>query len=590
MGDYASLTLMPFTGPVCRSLETQASGWDLSDATLQPDFIAVKLLRYGLEMNFAPSRRGGLLHMVSKHDEEIRLRLNFEGEYDLIPEQNGTGLILHTRNNAGGCPPGFGLWVRLESSLAWDRIELCDEGCVLHFPAHARSISVGMGSSFIDSETAVLALQREVAKQTIEELSAQCREEWNILLQRIQVPPEQEFHRDMIYSCLYRCLLFPRRLDELNAHGLVVHRSPYNGQVGEGPLCTDHGFWDAYRTVYPLLGLLYPDHLSAIMEGWVQACRQAAWAPKWASPGLRDCMIGTHFDAVAADAIARGVTDWSIRDAFTYIWKGATVPSSEKICGREGLELYLKHGYVPSDREQYSVCVTLDYAYGDFCGACVARHLGLSEEAGQLEARALNYRNVFDQETGFMRGRRSDGSWEPFHEFRWRGGYIEGGPWQHRFHVPHNPQGLAGLMGGSSAVCHELERMMSTPPRYEDGGYGCEIHEMTEMALAGFGQYAHSNQPVHAFLFLFSLMGKPERTDYWVHRIAGELYSIKNFPGDEDNGEMCAWYIFACLGIYPVCPGVPGWLHFKPFVPGLKISSAEGAEPIAPASLPDMSW
>ncbi|HSI85631.1 MAG TPA: glycoside hydrolase family 92 protein, partial [Candidatus Methylacidiphilales bacterium] len=385
-----------------------------------------------------------------------------------------------------------------------------------------------------------------------------------------------------------RTLLFPRQLEEIDLDGRAVHYSPYDGGIHSGPLCTDNGFWDTHRTVYPFLAKAYPDKLVPLLEGWLNASREADWTPKWPSPGPKACMIGTHFDAVVADAVARGITGWDIEAVFPYLWKNATVPSDDGCYGREGLEDYLRLGYVPVDRHRYSVSATLDYAYEDFCVMQVARYLGREKEAAILKPRTFNYRNVFDSGTGFMRERLSDGSWKhPFEEFRWGGGYIEGGPWQHSFNVPHDVPGLAGLHGGSQALCDKLDRMFALPPKFEVGHYGFEIHEMTEMAVAGhegpshaaglpgFGQYSHSNQPVHGNLFLYALNGQPEKTAHWVRRVCDELYSPDILPGDEDNGEMCAWYVMAHLGSFPYCPGAADEAQFEPPVPGVRLKSFE---------------
>jgi len=322
-------------------------------------------------------------------------------------------------------------------------------------------------------------------------------------------------------------------------------------------------------TLYPLLALVYPDKLKQMLQGWLNACRETGWTPKWASPGPRTCMIGTHFDAVVADAVARGITDWEVAETYEYLRRDAMeVPPDPKF-GRAGLVDYIRLGYVPADQFARATAMTLDYAYDDFCVAQVARFLGKTKDAEHLEARALNYSNVFDPSVGFMRGRNANGTWrEPFDPFEWGGAFIEGGPWQHTFNVPHDPAGLASLFGGNAGLCRKLDEMLASPPHFSVGNYHYEIHEMTEMAMADFGQYAHSNQPVHHFLFLFSAAGQPQKTAHWVHRVANALYAPDFFPGDEDNGEMAAWYLFACLGLFPSCPGKSQLTKFPPLIPG----------------------
>jgi predicted alpha-1,2-mannosidase len=235
-------------------------------------------------------------------------------------------------------------------------------------------------------------------------------------------------------------------------------------------------------------------------------------------------------------------------------------------------------GFVPDDRVHHaSASRTLDYAYDDFCIAQVARTLGREEDYRGLLQRAGNWRNVYDPGVGMMRGRNADGSWrEPWDAFEWGGAFVEGGSWQHTWGVPHDPAGLIEQMGGAEAFVAKLERMLTGPPHFRVGSYGFEIHEMTEMACAGFGQYAHSNQPVHHALYLFTCAGRPDRTQYWVHRVLSELYSPDHFPGDEDNGEMSAWYILSALGLYPLCPGHSSYVLGRPLFPAARLSLPGG--------------
>jgi len=234
---------------------------------------------------------------------------------------------------------------------------------------------------------------------------------------------------------------------------------------------------------------------------------------------------------------------------------------------------------VAHDRHHESVARSLDYAYDDFCIAQVATALGRHDEAARMLARAQNYRHLYDPQVGFMRGRNADGSWlEPWDEFRWGSPYVEGGPWQSSWAVPHDPAGLIALMGGENAFVAKLDAMLATPPHFEIGAYGIEIHEMTEMACADFGQYAHSNQPVHHALYLYNAAGHPWRTQREVRRVMDEMYTPDRFAGDEDNGEMAAWYVLSALGLFPLCPGHPSWTLGSPLFKRATVKLPEGRE------------
>jgi putative alpha-1,2-mannosidase len=563
MGDYGSLLITPFTGPVTEKIEDQSSAYKRTEC--HPHFQAWDAIRYRITTQMAPSERGAILTFTAGGNEAIRLRLHFDKGHDLAGNAGTKCFAGCTRDFTYAAPEGFALYFSGEFSETPDQFEGLGDGGCWTFPPEVRRVELRLAGSFISEAMARHTCERELLSASLEQVKEQGAEEWNALLGRIPIEGKDEDQERTFYSCLYRSLLFPRLLDEVDEHGAIVHYSPYDGGRHSGHLCTDNGFWDTHRTVYSLLALFYPDKLKIILEGWLNASRQAGWTPKWASPGLRDCMIGTHFDVVVADAVARGVTDWDVEGAFEYLWKNATLPSDNGAYGRRELAEYLRLGYVPADKFPYSVSCTLDYAYNDFCVAKVARFLGRHKEAEFLQPRTLSYRNVFDSSVGFMRERLSDGQWKtPFDEFRWGGGYIEGSAWQHTLNVPHDPQGLAALFGGSAQLCRKLDTLLETPPHFNAGHYGFEIHEMTEMAMAGFGQYAHSNQPVHGFLFLYALHGQPEKTAHYVRKVAQELYSPTSLPGDEDNGEMGAWYVWATLGLYPHCPGEGSYTRFAP--------------------------
>lgn len=562
IGDYGSVTLLPFTGDPAGSIDLAQSGCRPEDTVARPDYLRVRLLRYRVVMEMTPSERGAVFTFEFPPDAVPRLGFWFDGDHEWTVDRAGE-LTAVSQDHSGGVSEGFGLRLVGRFSVVPCDARKTGAGGFVTFPAGTTHVELRLAGSFVSGELATLHLERELAGRSFQAVRDATAAAWNELLGRITIEAEDRDMAVTFASCLYRALLFPRQLGEPDASGRIVHYSPYDGGLHEGPLSADNGFWDTFRTVYPLLALAYPDHLARILDGWVSACREAGWSPKWASPGLRDCMIGTHFDAIVADAVVKGIDNWDASGAFRFLERNATEPSDDGRFGRRGLHDYDRLGYVPSDRVPHAVSRTMDFAYNDFCVATVAERMGKPELAAKLFARAVSWRNVFDPEVGFMRARTAAGDWDgEFSEFCWEEGYIEGGAWQHSFNVPHDPAGLAGLFGGKEALCRKLDAMLSAPPHYEVGSYPQEIHEMTEMAAVDFGQYAHSNQPVHNYLFLYALCGQPGKTEHWVHRVANELYGPDRFPGDEDNGEMAAWYVFACLGIYPFCPGSPEYVRF----------------------------
>lgn len=197
----------------------------------------------------------------------------------------------------------------------------------------------------------------------------------------------------------------------------------------------------------------------------------------------------------------------------------------------------------------------------------MAKELGKNDDYELFINRAMNYKNVFDKSTGFMRGRKQDGYWiEPFSPIEWGGSYTEGCAWHYSWSVQHDIQGLINLIGGKESFSRKLDALFSTPPNFKVGSYGHVIHEMTEMVQANMGQYAHGNEPVHHVIYLYNYSSQPWKAQKWVRKVMDELYGAgpDGLCGDEDNGQMSAWYIFSALGFYPVCPGESSYVIGSP--------------------------
>lgn len=308
--------------------------------------------------------------------------------------------------------------------------------------------------------------------------------------------------------------------------------------------------------------------------------------PKWSSPGERSMMPGTLIDAVFADAYVKEIREFDAETAYEGLLKHALQAASDPHLGRKGFAAYEQYGFLPADQFHESVSNTLDYVYGDFCIAQFAKALGKEEEHQLLISRAAHYTKLLDPSTGFMRGKQADGSWtEPFDPEEWGGDYCEGSAWQCSWAVPHDVLGLAEAMGGKEVLLQRLDELMTAEPVFRVGSYGFEIHEMSEMAAVDFGQCAISNQPSFHIPYLFTALGAPERTEYWTSRLARELFSsgVEGLPGDEDNGSLCAWYIFTSLGMYPLCPGVPEYVTGSPLYQRITIQLENGKQIIIEA-------
>ncbi len=472
-----------------------------------------------------------------------------------------------------GAPGGFGKYFVAEFDQPYEAVELQRDGkmvtAAIRFAQVKRGspVSMRIGTSFINYEQAELNLRRELPDWNFAAAQTRAKAAWAKELGKVEIKGASSAQKATFYTALYRSLQFPRMFHEPDAAGKLRHYSPFaNGKIFDGPLYTDDGLWDTFRAAFPLFVLYYPEHSSAILEGWLNAYREGGRLPNWPSPGNRPCMIGSHSDSIFADAWVKGVRTFDLKDAYAATRKNAFENDAWGWAGRDHLDDYIKLGYVPDDlRKEAATSCTLEYAYDDYCVSRLARAAGQDGDCETLVHRARNYRKVWDPQTGFLRGRLQDGSWkEPFDPLAWGGAYVEGNAWQWLWSVPHDPYGLMELIGGRDAMAGRLDTLLAMPTTSVVGGYGHVIHEMREVESAKMGQYAHVNEPDHHVLFFYDYAGQPWKTQQAVRRVMDELYNPDGMVGDEDTGQMSAWYVFNAAGFYPFCPGSPNYLIGSP--------------------------
>ena len=380
------------------------------------------------------------------------------------------------------------------------------------------------------------------------------------MLGRISVEDTNIDNLRTFYSCLYRSTLFPRKFYEISANGDTLHYSPYNGKVLPGTMFTDTGFWDTFRSLFPLVNLVYPSMAREMQEGLVNTYKESGFLPEWASPGHRNCMVGNNSASIVADAYIKGIRGYDIETLWQAVKHGTkAVHPQVASTGRLGYEYYNKLGYVPCDVGiNESAARTLEYAYDDWCIAQLGKALGKpKKEWAEFERRSENYRNLFSKEFNLMRGRKKNGEWQkPYNPLKWGDVFTEGNGWHYTWSVFHNPRGLISLMGGNKAFTAMLDSVFALPPVFDDSYYGQVIHEIREMQIMNMGNYAHGNQPIQHMTYLYNWSGAPWKTQYWVREVMDRLYSAHpdGYCGDEDNGQTSAWYVFSALGFYPVCP------------------------------------
>ena len=323
---------------------------------------------------------------------------------------------------------------------------------------------------------------------------------------------------------------------------------------------TDTGFWDTFRSLFPLVNLVYPSMAREMQEGLVNTYKESGFLPEWASPGHRNCMVGNNSASIVADAYIKGIRGYDIETLWQAVKHGTkAVHPQVASTGRLGYEYYNKLGYVPCDVGiNESAARTLEYAYDDWCIAQLGKALGKpKKEWAEFERRSENYRNLFSKEFNLMRGRKKNGEWQkPYNPLKWGDVFTEGNGWHYTWSVFHNPQALISLMGGNKAFTAMLDSVFALPPVFDDSYYGQVIHEIREMQIMNMGNYAHGNQPIQHMPYLYNWSGSPWKTQYWVREVMDRLYSAHpdGYCGDEDNGQTSAWYVFSAMGFYPVCP------------------------------------
>jgi len=334
---------------------------------------------------------------------------------------------------------------------------------------------------------------------------------------------------------------------------------------------TDNGFWDTFRAVFPFFNMMYPELNSQIMEGLANTYKESGWLPEWASPGHRDCMIGSNSAPIIADAFLKGnVNDKDIETLFEAILKNAEVADGRPVgsVGREGLEYYNSLGYVPYDiGVNENVARTLEYAYADFTIAQMADKLGKSDIAEKFYKQSERYKNVFDPTTNLMRGKNKDGTFQsPFNPLKWGDAFTEGNSLHYTWSVFQDIEGLANLMGGKENFIKQLDGVFAMPPDFDDSYYGITIHEIREMQIVNMGNYAHGNQPIQHMIYLYNHAGVPFKTQEKIRNVLTTLYSATpdGYCGDEDNGQTSAWYVFSSLGFYPVTPATDEYIIGSP--------------------------
>ncbi len=588
INDYAAFSLMATTRDLKFQEDERASWFSHKAETVKPYHYSVYLADYDITAEVAPTERAAHFKFTFPESEKSYIMLDafFKGSMvKIFPQERK--IIGYCRNNSGGVPENFHNYFVAEFDKDFELNHTWNDGwnlqenstnsegehvgAIIGFKTKkGEAVHVKVASSFISLEQAQLNLSREIGTDTFTQTKEKAKQAWETELGRIQIEDDNIDNIRTFYSSLYRVLLFPRKFYEFDANNEVVHYSPYNGEVLPGYMFTDNGFWDTFRAVFPFFNMMYPELNGKIMQGLANTYKESGWLPEWASPGHRDCMIGSNSAPIISDAFLKGVKDMDVEFLLEAMLKNATVADGRPVnsVGRAGLEYYNTLGYVP-----YNVGIhenaarTLEYAYADFTIAKMAEKLGKTEIAEKYYKQSMNYKNLFDPETNWMRGKNEDGSFQaPFNPLKWGDAFTEGNSLHYTWSVFHDIDGLINLMGGKEQFTSKLDEVFDMPPSFDASYYGFTIHEIREMQIANMGNYAHGNQPIQHMIYLYNYANQSYKAQEKVRDVLTKLYSATpdGYCGDEDNGQTSAWYVFSSLGFYPVTPGADEYVIGSP--------------------------
>ena len=602
INDYGAFALMPVTGQLKIKEEERASWFSHKAEIAKPNYYKVYLADYDTSVEITPTNRAAQFRFTFPETENAYVLLDayFKNSMvKILPKERK--IIGYSCNNSGGVPENFRNYFVLvfdkdfQTYDTWgddwkllhsDQSQAQHAGAIIGFRTQkGEKVNVKVASSFISLEQAELNLLREIGNDTFEQTQQKALHLWEKELAKIQVLDNNIDNLRTFYSCLYRVLLFPRTFYEINEKEEIVHYSPYNGKIEAGYMFTDNGFWDTFRAVFPLFNLSYPEMNQQFMKGLVNTYKESGWLPEWASPGHRDCMIGSNSASIIADAFLKGNIEQNDAEILLEaMLKNATQNEGRpvKSVGREGVNYYNSLGYVPYNVGiNENVARTLEYAYADFCIARMAEKMGKKNIADKYYQQSLRYKNVFDDQTGWMRGKNADGSFQtPFNPLKWGDAFTEGNSLHYTWSVFHDVNGLINLMGGKEKFEKKIDEVFNMPPLYDDSYYGFTIHEIREMQIMDMGNYAHGNQPIQHLIYLYNYAGKPQKAQAKIREVMKKLYASTpdGYCGDEDNGQTSAWYVFSALGFYPVTPASDVYVLGNPIFEEVKLQLPNNKE------------
>jgi len=610
IGDYGDILFMPFTGEVPLDSGEVAnidsgyrSRFNRETENARPGYYNVELTDYDINVELTATRRSGVHRYTFPEAGKAGVMI------DLVPTIHGHQNPLHeirilNNQEIQGLKVTSG-WAKnhyvyftakfskpFEAELFLDN-QLQDEvsevsgknaKARLNFKTEeGEQVLVKVGISAVGYEGSVKNLNLEVTGWDFDDISEKAGEIWEEELSAIKLETDDVSEKRTFYTALYHSCIYPGIYSDVDGTTRGMDQEIYHY---DDPNYTVFSLWDTHRSLHPLFTIMKPDYNQELIRALLRKYDEGGILPMWGlASNYTGTMIGSHAVSVIVDAYMKGQRDFDTEKALEAIvhsvaydtLKEITYPS-EQAWGNlmPKAKLYEeKYGFVPCDLEKASVSKALEFAYNYWAIATMAQDMGEGEIAKEFFEKSKRYSIYFDAEVGFMRGKKLDGSWdEPFHprfSAHWNTPYVEGNAWQWTWYVPHDVDGLVDLMGGREAFAVKLDSLFTVSSEV--------LGEHASGDITGLiGQYAHGNEPSHHIAYLFNEVEQPWRTQEVVSEILDQFYTDQpdGLCGNEDCGQMSAWYILSSMGIYPICPGDVKYSIGRPSFDKVEINIADG--------------
>ena len=559
IGDLFDITVMPVTGEVtyARGEEKDpASGmWSYADRTKEitkPGYYSVPLTRYGITAEMTATERVGLHRYTFPASDAAAVVFDLEngGCWDKATqthlEKEGDSRITGWRYSTGWAKDQRVYFVA-EFSKPFAKFETVgDKYARASFATtDGEQVLLKVALSPVSIEGAKANLVAELPGWDFDATVKAADAKWNAELSKVKVTTTDEAAKRIFYTALYHTMVAPSLFCDVNGdyYGSdhEIHRN------ADFTNYTTFSLWDTYRAAMPLMTILHPEKMPDIIRTMLAIADEQGRLPVWHLWGNEtDCMVGNPGIPVVADALVKGIEGFDREKAFEAIKKTAMNPD-------RGNGLRMQYGYIPCDLFNEAVAYDMEYALADGAAARAAEVLGRMEDAKFFEERSHSYRNYFDPSTRFMRGRDSRKGWrtpfDPFHSTHRADDYCEGNAWQYTWLAPHDVEGLQGCFGSRAKLIEKLDSLFIVSPVIQGGNTSPDISGL-------IGQYAHGNEPSHHILYLYTMLGQPWKTADKVREVLTTLYhdAPDGLSGNEDVGQMSAWYILSSLGMYEAEP------------------------------------